>query len=854
MISAALTTRTTTVVMEGSAIIPDVLRFASIISQTNATIFKAGSTFIRHIMTSANTVDKLAEYQLPKQLRVATFCAEPVNTVVHQFAAKHICNRYINSYWGTEHGGIVWSTLNDDDQALVPDAHTRCMPWISGGVHILDEDRPPSSQERGDIVIEQAYPYLARTVWGEPDSVLDRNWRGDIARWATYFDGEGRFIQGDTAMQHEDQSYTFHGRSDEVINIGGNRYGNEQIENAALQALGKLVQNVVVVGLDDELNGIAPVAVVVPQDASTWDAVAAAHKVRDMVIAKVARYAVPKDLVLVSNIPCTFSGKYMRRLIRSLLMGEPFDPETDPRMGTIVNKDCIPLLMDEITAWRNNKNKRREVSSTDYVAPRTAEEVAMCEVWAQVLGISRVGVFDQFEALGGHSMLAMQIAIAASVSPAAILKYKTVADLVESMSNTASELADPADESELVWTPFPSVVSNKILQFSILTRLPASVVAGNAMLKAVTYHHITLPGGFAQDKATHTSHITSFFKAHPILTARAHYPSTDLHFAKPSDVDLSSHICNSKGSMVSEVSLEQLLVNIQGLYDRPLALVLVGPSETILVLHHLIYDAHSLKLLKHSWGQIVSGKVPVPVKATIYPAINAAVEKARDSLFTGSTGCDYFSAMCHQCFYKSAALPTTADPWVNVIRPLMDRALKKYTSSGEIYFELITDFRTGVTDLNAANVCGNLTGARVYHYDGQTFTKTDFGKCVGPRLVVNVVQRDQDETTENSNLILFAPLRRVIFVSLEPSCTSWLAPIDLLPDDVAANIAPIKVNMLQAVASHSGRIIVKYFKIPQLAFIGLDAFSVMQLWGIVQNMLIVAIALVIAFIWRCAAV
>ena len=181
----------------------------------------------------------------------------------------------------------------------------------------------------------------------------------------------------------------------------------------------------------------------------------------------------------------------------------------------------------------------------------------------------------------------------------------------------------------------------------------------------------------------------------------------------------------------------------------------------------------------------------------------------------------------------------------------MDRALKKYTSSGEIYFELITDFRTGVTDLNAANVCGNLTGARVYHYDGQTFTKTDFGKCVGPRLVVNVVQRDQDETTENSNLILFAPLRRVIFVSLEPACTSWLAPIDLLPDDVAANIAPITVNMLQAAASHTGRGLVKNFKIPQLAFIGLDAFSVMQLWGIVQNMLIVAIALVIAFIWRC---
>ena len=42
-------------------------------------------------------------------LRLGTFCAEPVNEAVHRFAAAHLTPNYINSYWATEHGGMVWS-------------------------------------------------------------------------------------------------------------------------------------------------------------------------------------------------------------------------------------------------------------------------------------------------------------------------------------------------------------------------------------------------------------------------------------------------------------------------------------------------------------------------------------------------------------------------------------------------------------------------------------------------------------------------------------------------------------------------------------------------------------------------
>ena len=117
-----------------------------------------------------------------------------------------------------------------------------------------------------------ARPHLASRASGHPptvpvprsDSVVLKGfgtpeWRGDFERWARYFAPGAGYVQGDTAVQHVDGAYTFHGRSDEVMNVGGNRIGTEEIENAILldrTREGSTLLNCAVVGMADPCSAL----------------------------------------------------------------------------------------------------------------------------------------------------------------------------------------------------------------------------------------------------------------------------------------------------------------------------------------------------------------------------------------------------------------------------------------------------------------------------------------------------------------------------------------------------------------------------------------------------------------------
>ncbi|MEO0324058.1 MAG: AMP-binding protein, partial [Myxococcota bacterium] len=362
LIGAPLAMGITSIVAEGSPLFPHAGRFSSIIARHGATIFKAGSTFLKSVMTDPASTADMAAYDM-SSLKVATFCAEPVSPAVQQFAMDEVCERYINSYWATEHGGVVFTCPWGDVFDLEADAKTWPLPWIDAEVRVATardeagratEWRQAEVGEKGELVVTRPYPYLAKTIWGDADKLGTDAWRGDLGRFTeVYFDkwsGGFTYTQGDYARQHEDGAFTLHGRSDDVINVSGHRIGTEEIEGAILRDKvlrpDSPVGNAVVVGAPDEQKGETPIAFVIPAPGAkiSDDDLA---RLKGLVRTEKGVTAVPSDFLVVSQFPETRSGKYMRRTLRALLLDLPMGD-----ISTLRNPESVGEIREAVQAWR----------------------------------------------------------------------------------------------------------------------------------------------------------------------------------------------------------------------------------------------------------------------------------------------------------------------------------------------------------------------------------------------------------------------------------------------------------------------------------------------------------------------
>ena len=147
-----LLTGVRSILMEGCPISPSVSRFAEVIHTHKPTIFKTGASLISGIMTSElGIIDQLKSLDL-SSLKHASFCAEPVSESVHRFACQHITPNFMNSYWATEHGGILLTRRLG--HTIEPDTTCWPLPWIDVRVD--------------DLTVQVApYPYLAQTLFGD---------------------------------------------------------------------------------------------------------------------------------------------------------------------------------------------------------------------------------------------------------------------------------------------------------------------------------------------------------------------------------------------------------------------------------------------------------------------------------------------------------------------------------------------------------------------------------------------------------------------------------------------------------------------------------------------------------------
>ncbi|MER8741190.1 AMP-binding protein, partial [Mesorhizobium sp. M1005] len=207
---------------------------------------------------------------------------------------------------------------------------------------------------------------VARGYLNRPDLTAERF----IA--SPFVEGDRLYKTGDLGRYLPDGNLEFLGRNDDQVKIRGFRIDPGEI--AARLCEHAWVREAVVVARQDRAGDKHLVAYVVcgPEAGSDEDdGSALAGALRAHLGARLPDYMVPSAFVRLAALPLTANGKLDRK--------------------------ALPVPDDDAYA------------RAAYEAPRGAIEMALAQIWAELLGVERIGRHDHFFELGGHSLLAVQL-------------------------------------------------------------------------------------------------------------------------------------------------------------------------------------------------------------------------------------------------------------------------------------------------------------------------------------------------------------------------------------------------------------------------------------------------------------
>lgn len=267
-----------------------------------------------------------------------------------------------------------------------------------------EDGREPQAGEPGEIVAQS--DDLAVGYWNLPDKTSER------FRREPRYGGRRAYFTGDLGRDLGDGLLLHIGRRDFQVKVRGYQVPTGEVEGLLLQMPG--VRDACVVGraLPDGNDQLIAFIVGAP------DVAPAAEEMRTRLAAALPEHMVPQRIVAMDTLPKTPTGKTDRNALPYELAG------------------------------------RRPVSAPA-IAPRTPFEATVAAIWREVLALDEVGVTDEFLALGGDSMRAMQVvsrvlrAFGVDLPMSAPLACRTVEQMAALIAGTmAADLGEAAWEGE----------------------------------------------------------------------------------------------------------------------------------------------------------------------------------------------------------------------------------------------------------------------------------------------------------------------------------------------------------------------------------------------------------------------
>ena len=265
------------------------------------------------------------------------------------------CASVWNMYGPTE--TTIWSAASQlkTDSEIIPISH----PIANTQLYILDQySQLVPVGVAGELCI--AGQGLARGYFKRPDLTAEKFISNPFSKEA-----ELLYKTGDLARYLPNGDIEYLGRIDNQVKVRGFRIELGEIEAVISQY--PVVRETVVVVREDSVDSQRIVAYVVPHKEQTL----AIAELRNFLESKLPNYMVPTAFVPLEALPLTPNGK--------------------------VDRKALPA--PELT----------QISSSNIAPASTPIENLLAGIWAEVLGIDKVGIDNNFFELGGHSLIATRV-------------------------------------------------------------------------------------------------------------------------------------------------------------------------------------------------------------------------------------------------------------------------------------------------------------------------------------------------------------------------------------------------------------------------------------------------------------